>query len=127
METIQSLPLVLTGFFNLGLFIFHLFFWRLFRWKEQLQKVSRLNSNVMQVMNLCLMALFLFAAYLSFFHGEELVTTALGNAVLAGFALFWFLRALEQAVFFKLRTAISVAFTLFFFLGGALYAFPLFA
>ncbi len=125
MDANLMLPIYLAGVFNLSLFVFHLFFWRLFKWPEQLRKISRLNANVMQIMNLCLMALFLFAAYLSFFHGEELTTSRLGNAILAGFAIFWFLRAVEQIWFFKLKTAMSAAFTLFFSLGGGLYAAPL--
>jgi len=126
MDAKLMLPLYLAGIFNLGLFVFHLFFWKLFKWPEQLRRVSRLNANVMQIMNLCLMAVFLFSAYLSFFHVEALTSSPLGQSVLAGFAIFWFLRAIEQVWFFKLKTAVSTAFTALFTLGGTLYAVPLF-
>jgi len=113
------------GVLNLGLLVFHAFFWRLFRWRGELAKLSSLNRNVMQIMNLCLMALFAILAYLSFAHAREMLSSPLGNALLAGFALFWFLRAAEQVWFFGLKSPAAIFFTSLFAVLSALYAVPL--
>ncbi len=113
------------GVLNLGLLVFHAFFWRLFRWRGELAKLSSLNRNVMQIMNLCLMALFAVLAYLSFAHARALLTSSLGNALLVGIALFWFLRAAEHVWFFGLKSPVAIVFTTLFALLSALYAAPL--
>jgi len=125
METFGHYPLYLAGVLNLGLFVFHAFFWRLFRWNGELAKLSSLNRNVMQIMNLCLMALFAVLAYLSFVHAPALLSSSLGHALLVGFAVFWLLRAVEQVWFFGLKTPVSVFFTYLFSIMAALYAAPL--
>jgi hypothetical protein len=117
--------ILLGGAFNLALALFHVFFWRLFRWKSELARLTALNRAVMQVMNLCLMAVFLLFAYVSFEHTAEMLQTPLGRSLTLLIAIFWFLRALEQPVFFGLRKPLSVVFFVVFCLGGALYALPL--
>jgi len=47
------------GILNVALVVFHLALWRLFRWGTELGKVSPINRGVMQVLNLCLMFVFL--------------------------------------------------------------------
>lgn len=116
---------VAASLFNLSFAVFHVFFWRLFRWKQELARLSFLNRAIMQVMNLCLIAVFLAFAYVSMFHSEELMGTALGRSLLVFIALFWFLRALEQIAFFTLRRPISIAFFMAFLGGALIYAYPL--
>ncbi len=112
------------GVFNLGFAIFHLMFWRLFRWREDLASLTHLNRSVMQILNLCLTFVFLVMAYVSFFHRPELVQTSLGNTILVAFSLFWFLRMIEQVVFFGVKKKMSVVLTLVFLLGGVVYLVP---
>lgn len=119
--------IVIGGVFALGFFVFHVFFWRLFNWKQELSNLSSINRGVMQVLNLCLMWLFLVFGYVSLIHTDELISTPLGKTVLLGIALLWFFRAVEQVVFFKLDSAISVGFFLLFQIGTGLYAVPAFA
>ncbi|NNE66068.1 MAG: hypothetical protein HKN33_05830 [Pyrinomonadaceae bacterium] len=119
--------IVIGGVFALGFFVFHVFFWKLFNWKQELSKLSSINRGVMQVLNLCLMWLFLVFGYVSLIHTDELISTPLGKTVLLGIALLWFFRAVEQVVFFKLDSAISVGFFLLFLIGTGLYAVPAFA
>jgi len=64
---------------------------------------------------------FLIFAYISFFHHEELLTPPLGKALLAGIAIFWFLRAMEQILFFGLKHWQSIIFLLIFAGGAILY------
>lgn len=112
------------GVFNLGFAVYHTMFWRLFRWKEDLASLRRINREVMQVLNLCLTFVFLVMAYVSFFHTSELIQTSLGKTLLIAFSLFWFLRMIEQVVFFGIKNKMSVAFTLVFLLGSVIYLLP---
>lgn len=125
MDEFGRYALYLAGVLNLGLFVFHAFFWRLFRWNSELAKLSSLNRNVMQIMNLCLMALFAVLAYLSFVHTSALLASSLGHALLVGLAVLWFLRAVEQVWFFGLKAPVSIFFTGLFSVLAVLYAAPL--
>jgi hypothetical protein len=53
-----------------------------------------------------------------------LLTTGIGKILLIAIALFWFLRAVEQMAFFKLKNNISIAFFVLFLIGAAIYLFP---
>jgi hypothetical protein len=121
----MELLLKLGGLYNLAFAIFHILFWKIFKWDSELVKLGFLNRAIMQVLNLCLTFCFLLFSYLSFFHITELLTTGLGNAILAGIAVFWLLRAIEQIVFFKVRYWGSILFFLVFIGGAAIYAVPL--
>lgn len=112
------------GFFHLAFFVFHLFFWRLFDWRRDLSRLKPVNRGIMQVLNLRLMWIFLVFAYVSFFHADALLTTDLGRAILISIALAWAARAVEQVVFFKLKSSISAAFFLVFLFGACLYFSP---
>ena len=116
----QSL-VIAGGVYHLLLIVFHLAFWKLFDWKQDLASLRFLNRAVMQVLNLSLTFVFVVFAYISLFHATDLVTTPLGRTILILIGLLWLFRAGEQVVFFGLRKALSVAFTLFFLLGSALY------
>jgi len=125
MDEFGRYALYLGGALNLGLIVFHGLFWRLFRWRDELARLSGLNRNVMQIMNLCLMVLFAVLAYLSFAHAPALLASPLGHAVLAGFAVFWILRAAEQVWFFGLKAPLSVFFTGLFATQAGLCVAPL--
>lgn len=116
--------LIAGSVFNLVFAIYHMFFWKMFNWKTELNKLNFLNSAIMQVLNLCLTFCFLLFSYVSFFHVSELLTTQLGNVLLAGISVFWALRAIEQIVFFKLTHWLSITFFLVFIGGAAIYAIP---
>lgn len=101
---------------------FHLLFWRLFDWKSDLASLSFLNRAIVQVMNLCLVLVFVMFGSLSLLYAREMVGSALGTALVTFVALFWLARAVEQVVFFKLRHWASWAFFVVFVLGFGLYA-----
>ncbi|MBP7737374.1 MAG: hypothetical protein KA369_15445 [Spirochaetes bacterium] len=110
------------GVYNFLFAIFHVLFWRLklFNWEEELPKMSVLNSAVMQVMNMCLIAVFLLSGFISFYHNDELINSSLGKSLLIGFSIFWLLRLIEQFVFFGYRGPLPAVFLL----GFLLYAIP---
>lgn len=112
------------GIYNIALVIFHLLFWRIFNWKEDLRSLSFLNRAIMQVLNLSLTFAFVIFSYISLVHTNELISTHLGKILLILMALFWFARAVQQVVFFKLKNWVSMAFLVFFIVGAALYAVP---
>jgi len=116
--------ILIGGIYNLGFAIFHLFFWRLFQWKKDLPKLTFINRSVMQILNLCLTFVFLLMAYISFFYVSELRQTNLGKTLLIGFSLFWFLRMIEQVIFFGMRNSISIVLTIIFLLGSVIYLIP---
>jgi hypothetical protein len=116
---------VIGGIYNIGFAVFHLLFWKLFRWREDLASLTSLNRAVMQILNLCLTFAFVLFAFVSLFHSVEMVSTALGRSLLLLIAIFWFLRAVEQIVFFGLRRVVSVVLFLIFIAGFALYTLPL--
>jgi hypothetical protein len=126
MNTLNDMIIIASGIFSLAFAIFHLMFWRLFHWKKALAALKPVNRSIMQVMNLCLIFLFLMMAYISFFHGDELTHTNLGKAILSLFSFFWLLRMLEQIMFFGVKTGLSIILTLLFLLGSILYIIPVF-
>jgi len=113
------------GVFAAAFAVFHLFFWKLFRWKTELATLTSLNRAIVQVLNLCLTFVFVVFAYLSLMHSVELLATELGRSLLFLIAAFWYLRAVEQVLFFGLRRPLSIAFFVIFLVGGSLYAVPL--
>ena len=120
-ETILSIG----GAYNLVLAVFHLAFWKLFQWKQDLATLTRLNRAVVQILNLSLTFVFLLFAYISLFHANELLHSKLGQSLLALIAMFWFLRAIEQIIFFGYRRKASIAFLVLFLVGTGLYSIPL--
>lgn len=114
--------LLLGSIFNLAFVVFHLLFWRIFHWRRDLRSLLPVNRAIMQVLNLCLTFAFAVFAIVSAFHGADMTGTALGRTLLALISLFWFVRAIEQVVFFE-RTRLSAAFVVVFLLGTSLYAY----
>lgn len=117
--------IIIGGYLWLAVFVFHLFFWKLFDWKNDLSSLNPLNKAIMQVLNLCLMLVFLIFAYISIFHTDELLTTSLGRSMLVGIVLFGVFRAIEQVIFFDLKHIRSKAVLFIALLGTAIYLIPL--
>lgn len=113
------------GVFTAAFAVFHLLFWKLFRWRSDLAALTSLNRAIVQILNLCLTFVFVAFAYLSLVHSAELLSTDLGRSLLFLIAVFWYLRAVEQVIFFGLRRRLSIAFFVIFLVGGSLYAVPL--
>ncbi|MEP6925623.1 MAG: hypothetical protein ABI954_14245 [Pyrinomonadaceae bacterium] len=112
------------GFYNLAFAIFHLSFWKLFGWETDLRSLSAINRPVIQILNLRLIFVFLIFACVSFFHAPELAATSLGKTILLAISLFWFGRAIEQIVFFKLQKPASIFLFVVFLIGTAIYFLP---
>jgi hypothetical protein len=116
---------LLCGIFNFGFVIFHIFFWKIFRWKADLRSLTPANRGIMQVMNLCLIYLFLCFGAATIYYRSELLTIELGKIVLISISIFWFLRAVGQLIFFDIKGKISQIFFVVFIAGGMLHLLPL--
>ena len=83
--------------------VFHILFWKLFNWRESLRKLSPVNRSTMQVLNICLIFVFVAVGYLLLFHQVQLTYTALGKAVLICISAFWVMRAILQPIFYPIK------------------------
>jgi hypothetical protein len=108
-------------------FVFHVFFWKLFDWKNDLESVKQVNKGIIQVLNLCLMLVFLIFAYISLVQTDELLNTNLGKTLIAGMALFGVFRVIEQFIFFNLTPFRSKIVLFGALLIAIVYSIPLFA
>ncbi len=114
----------LGGFYCLAFAFFHLSFWKLFDWKTELPKLNPINQGVMQILNLRLTYVLLFFAFVSFYFNTDLLTSSLGKTLLVAIGLFWLMRAVEQLIFWGLKSKISTSF-FFIFVVGAMFYFGL--
>jgi hypothetical protein len=117
--------IIIGGFFHLGFVVFHLFFWRLFKWKKDLSSLNFINRAVMQILNLCLIFVFLAAGLISIFYAHDLVFTSLGKVLIISISVFWFIRLIEQIVYFGLTKKLSVILSALFALGSIVYIVPI--
>ncbi len=113
------------GLYSIAFAIFHIFFWKIFDWKNELKKLNFANRGIIQILNSRIIYLFFFIAFLCFIYPEELLNTRLGKVFLAGVALFWFGRTIEQFIFFKTHNIYVHILTVIFAIGTILFALPL--
>lgn len=78
----------------------------------------------MQILNICLVILFIIFGYLMIIHVDELLTTHLGGDFLIALALFWFARGLQEIYFFRLRTRRSKVNLMLCILAAGLFLTP---
>ena len=120
----SELWIITGGIFCVGFVIFHLTFWKLFKWQEDLASLTFFNRAVMQVLNLSLTFAFFIFGYISLFHTRELLTTSLGTSLLLLISIFWFLRAIQQILFFGLKNNVSLFLFIVFVAGFTIYLTP---
>ena len=116
--------LFIGGLYNLAFAIFHILFWKIFRWKKSLRRLLPMDRAIMQVLNIRLIYIFFVFAFISFFYPVDLISTQLGKVIIIVISLFWFMRAIEQALFFSLKRKISIIFFVVFLIGSIIYLIP---
>lgn len=117
--------LTIGAIYNLCFLVFHVFFWKVFRWKADLRSLTETNRGIMQVLNLRLIYVFLVFGVVSLCYSSSLLNTDLGKFLLGSISLFWFLRAIEQVMFFDTKNPLSIGLVVVFLIGGVLYLIPL--
>ena len=123
--TMNSTLLKIGGIYNFCFLVFHIFFWKIFRWNADLRSLTETNRGIMQVLNLRLIYVFLVFGAISFMYSSILLTTELGKFIVLSISVFWFLRAIEQLIFFPLDNPFSIGLTVVCIIGGMLYLIPL--
>ncbi len=113
------------GIYNVLFVVFHILFWKIFKWNTSLDKGTKSNKAVIQLLNVMLIFIFGFMAFVYFSYPNELFNSPLGKALLIGFFLFWFLRFIIQFVFVKIRGSFVISLTIVFLLGVIIHLLPL--
>lgn len=107
------------GYILIGLSLIHIGFPRYFNWKEQLEKLSLINRQMMKVHTFFIALVVLLMGLLCILRANDLMNTKLGNTVCLGMALFWLIRLYFQLFFYspklwrgrRFETAIHIGFS----------------
>ena len=118
----KSILLLTGGLYSLAFAVFHMLFWRVFRWKADLQRLIPVNRAIIQVLNLRLIYVFLVMGLATVLFPVALLSTEFGMFILGAVSLFWFMRAIEQIIFFGLHSIASIALFWVFLIGSGLFA-----
>lgn len=114
------------GIYNILFALFHTGFWKMFNWSKELEKLDFNNKWVMQILNVQIIYYLVFTAVICFVCKKQLLTTQIGKWFLIGTAGFWFVRAMEQFVYWELGAVSTIFMVLFFLLGAVLFLIPIF-
>lgn len=95
--------------------LFHIGFWKIWDWNTELEKLSFTNKWIMPILNVQIIYYFIFTAVICFAFHKELFTTNLGKCFLMSTAGFWFIRAIQQFVFWELGAVSTIIGVLFFY------------
>ncbi|MGD1845969.1 MAG: hypothetical protein ACFB10_11300 [Salibacteraceae bacterium] len=101
----------------------HGIFPRYFNWKEELQPLSLINRQMMEVHTFFVALVVFLMGLLCFIEAYALVETALGKTISVGMAIFWTARLFVQFFWYAaklwkgkaLETSIHVLFSLLWF------------
>lgn len=108
--------LIIGGILNVLLALFHFMFWSIFDWPNTIKCLSNENQGILEVTNIHLAITILFFGYISIFKWKELLYTHLGKLTLLFISFFYFLRFINEFLFWEIDTAsfISAGLTLIF-------------
>lgn len=107
---------------NLLIGVLHISFWKLFDWSNQLPKLTVVNSNIMQMLNLFTIVFFGYTTYLLWFQTTELLMTKIGRHFLAMLAILYASRLMMEFYFPQGDNGTAA----FLFVSVLVFAFPLF-
>lgn len=85
--------IIASGIITILFIIGHCSFWALFNWKTELLRLSPVNNQVMQLLNIAVICVLLLVAYCSFFRRSEILNSKLGTTLLIGWAFVMYVRA----------------------------------
>ncbi len=88
----MEIQLKITGVVLIILALVHVLFPRYFNWKEEFQKVSLVNTQMMYVHTFFIGFTVLLMGVLCVSATEELIHTAFGRKIALGFSVFWGIR-----------------------------------
>jgi hypothetical protein len=117
--------LIIGGVLNAVLALFHMLFWKLFNWPESLRTISADNQAIMQVLAIhgtYVVALF---AVLSLVFTRDLLMTRLGRIITLSIAGFYYLRCLNEFIFWDITDPGALIIFILCLLIAVLYSIPL--
>lgn len=109
------------GVINLLVGILHVSFWKLFDWSSELPKLSVMNSNIMQMLNLFTIVFFGYTSYVVLFKTKEVISSKMGQYFLGMLASMYAARLVMEFYF----PARSLGFAAFLLFTTLLFAIPL--
>lgn len=92
----MELHLKIVGFILIVLAFVHIIFPRYFAWKEQLKSLTLINKQLMYVHTFFIAITTLLMGVLCMLCARDLVSTAFGQKIAFGLALFWVMRLFFQ-------------------------------
>ncbi len=114
----------LSGIFNLIVAVFHILFWKIFNWKVTLDKGTKANKAVTQLMNVNLIYLFLAMGFIYLNYANELSNSKIGKIILIMYAGFWVVRFIQQFIFVKIKGNFVIGLTFLFLIGAIFHLIP---
>lgn len=117
--------LYICGFYNLLLAVFHVSFWKIFKWNKTLNKGTKATKIITQIMNIQLIYLFLFMAFVYLFYADDLINSKVGSVILIGYTGFWVVRFFQQFIFLKQKGNFIIGLTIVFLIGAVLHLIPI--
>ncbi len=118
----KSILLLTGGIYSLAFAVVHKLFWGVFRWKVDLQRLIPINRAIIQVLNIRLIYVLLVMGLTTVLFAVALLSMDLGMFILGAVLLFWFMRAIEQIMFFGLHSAVSITLFGVFLIGSGLFS-----
>jgi len=118
------------GVFHFMCAVLHIFFPRMFQWDRHLEGMTREGYAVvsanLNIMNICLLVMWVMLAYIPFFHAAEILETRSGRALVSFIVLFWLVRIFVlQPVYAGLSSAESIITAGVFLIGALCFIIPL--
>jgi hypothetical protein len=120
MKKIRNLFVVLGGSIYLLLGLFHTTFWKMFDWEKELTKLSQVNSNLMQMLNIGITIMVISLGIILIIYRKEVQSSKLGRALLIVSFLFFLGRMIAEFYF----PGGSTAFGMILLLVTLVYLFP---
>ncbi|TVZ15335.1 hypothetical protein JM81_1563 [Maribacter sp. MAR_2009_72] len=126
----MELQIKIIGGVLILLALIHIIFPRYFNWKEELNKLSLVNKQIMTVHTIFIALTVLLMGLLCLTSTKELIETNLGKTISFGFAIFWTIRLFIQFFGYStslwngktFETIIHVIFSvLWFYLSGVFW------
>jgi hypothetical protein len=101
MPILQKVLVIMGGILYILGGVFHSLFWKVefLNWVNELTKLTEINSNVMQMLNIGLIVMFLSFGFIMIYFRNEISSSKLGKALLIFSSLFFLIRLIEEFVF----------------------------
>ncbi len=117
----MEIHLKILGYLFVILAFAHAFFSKYFNWKQELNQISLINKQMMEVHTFFIALIVLGIGLLNIFYSHELITNSLGKPISFGLFIFWLIRLIFQFFVYssklwrgkKFETVVHILFSFF--------------